>query len=130
MIERLDGAFTTTHDFADLGIREVFAELEHQELLAVCLQLSDRGAQCLFLGIRFGQALWAALAFAYRHQFVKQDHLAAGVITMPVGDEIMGDSVEPSRKGDALILIALHVAERAVKRAGGQVFGIVHVSRS
>jgi hypothetical protein len=49
---------------------------------------------------------------------------------MPVGNEVMGDSVKPGRKGNAAICIVLNVVHCPLKDAGSQILRVMEVPRS
>ena len=52
----------------------------------------------------------------------------AAAVAVPVGDQVVGDPVQPGRERHAPIGIALDVVQGAVKNTGGQVFGVMDIA--
>ena len=59
---------------------------------------------------------------------VQRYDLALAIVPVPVGQHVAGDSVEPCRKWNALVLIIVNVLNGPKKYPGGQIFRIVTVA--
>jgi hypothetical protein len=62
----------------------------------------------------------------HRH-IVDGDFLPPAAVTVPVGNQVVGNPIQPGRKWDAAVCIILNVIHRPLKDAGGEVLRIVEV---
>lgn len=130
MVKGFDGPFTTSHDVANFGVGEVFHKFEGEKFLAVSRQTAHGPEQMFFIFHHFGQELWAIVMDMPMGDVFEGDDFASAVVAVPVGDEVMGNAVEPGRERDPLVFIGRNVLHGPDEDFGGQVFGIVGIANT
>ena len=130
MIETFDSAFTASHDRADLGIRHVLDELQDEEILSFCRQTPDEPEKrILFLGA--DQIPFRVVPFRRKHgHIIDGDLLPPASVTMPVGNQVVRNAIQPGGKWNAAVRIVLNMVHRPLKDAGGEILRVVEVPRS
>src|SRR4030095_8635542 len=62
-------------------------------------------------------------------QVIQRNFLPATAVPMPVGNQIMGDAIQPRGKGNAAVCVGFDVIHRPLKDASSQILRIVEVTR-
>lgn len=128
MIQTLHGAFASAHDLSNLRIGKVFNELEDQQGLPFRRKAADELQQRALL-LRADQIPFGVIAPSRQdRQFIQRNFLPAAPVTVPVGDQIVGNAIQPRRKWNSSIAIILDVIHRSLEHTGGQVFRVVEVA--
>ena len=130
VIETFYGTFAASHDGADLGIRHVLDELQDEKVLSFRGQAPDEFEKRILL-LGTDQVLLRVIALRRQHgHIVDGDFLPPAAVTMPVGNQVVRNAIQPGRKGNAAICIILNVIHRPLKDAGGEILRVVEVPRS
>jgi len=130
MIETFYSSFTASHDLANLRIRHIFDKLQDEKILSLGWQTPDEPEK-RFLFLRTNQIPFRVVSSRRQDRdIVQRDLLPSASVAVPVGNQIMGNAVQPGREGDAAICIVVNVIHRSLKHAGSQILCIMEVSRS
>ena len=70
------------------------------------------------------------VASGWQHRYVVDgDFLFSAAVTVPVGDQVVRDAVQPGREWDAAVCVIVNVVHRPLKDASGEVFRVMRVPR-
>jgi len=128
VIQTFHRAFASTHDLSDLSIGKVLDEFEDEQGLSFGRQTSDEFEKRAFL-LRTDEVSFRMVALGRQDgQFIQWDFLPAAPVTVPVGDQIVSDAVQPCGEWNASIPVILDVIHRPLKDAGSQVLRVVEVA--
>ena len=127
MVEALDGPFTASHDLPNFSVGEVLNKFQDQQMLALRWQLADEfEKRILFFSVdKFGLRM-VAFSGQYR-QVTDGDFLPAAAVTMPVGNQVVRNAIQPGREWDTAVCVIVNVVHRPLKDASGDVFRVVRV---
>ncbi len=126
-VQGFDSSHAATQYLANLGVGHPLHELEDEQLLAVGREPLDGFEEGLSSLVGLGLMLRDAASATLSGQgpLIQGDNRVSAAVTEPVSQQVVGNSIEPGREGQALVLVAIYVGESAVKSPGGEVFGVV-----
>ena len=128
MVEAFDGSFTASHDLPNFSVGEVLDKFQDEQLLSFRWQPADESEKRILLFSTDERGL-RMVAFGRQHRDISDgDFLSAAAVTVPIGDQVVRDAVQPGRKRQSSVLVPVKVSEGAVERPGGQILGVVVVS--
>lgn len=123
MIERLNRGLGAAHDLTDLGIGHMLDELKDKQLLAVGRQAVDSLQEFLPCLISFDYISRTGSPSSDQGRVFEGNGTMAGMVAVPISNQIVGDTIEPSRKRSASVFIGGQIVKRLKESARCQVLG-------
>jgi hypothetical protein len=128
VVKALYRAFAPAHGQAYLCIRHLLDEFQDQQVLPLRRQVTDQLQKGLLV-LAMHEGRFGRLPLVVKcGGVVEGDLLVAAAIAVPVGDQVVGNAVQPGRERHAAVGIILNMMQGTVKDAGGQVLGIMNVA--
>ena len=128
MIQAFYRAFAPAHDLAYLGIRHLLDEFQDEQVLAFRRQVADELQKGILVLAMHEGCFRRRPLVVKRGGIIEGDLLVAAAVAVPVGDQVVGDAVQPGREWYATVGIIFNMVQGAEKDAGGQIFGIMNIT--
>ena len=128
VIQTLDSPFRAPHNGPNFGVGKPLHELEYQELLPLRRQVADEIEERFAL-LGGKDAVFRVLPLPRKGVGILERDFAAPLhIAVPVGDQVVGNAVQPGRKRHTAVAVVADVPHSAHKDPLGEVFGIVKIA--
>ena len=129
MIEAFDSPFTASHDLPDFSVGEILNELQDEKMLSLWRQLADEPEKRILL-FSADKLCLGMVTFGRQHRdIIDGDFLFAAAVTMPVGNQVVRNAIQPGRKWNAAVCVIVNVVHRSLKNASGEAFRVVRIPR-
>ena len=108
-------------------VRQLIAELVQEQPAPLFRQPFNRRPQCLFpfaplyRGLRFGTP------FTWKNQPVDREEGPPALVSMPVGDQVVGNAEQPRAEGQPPVLVPVQPVQSPVEDTRRQVFRVLNV---
>src|SRR5690606_29205441 len=118
------------HQLADLRVTQSLPKLEVKQKLPLRLEPLDCPPERRVLFAALGHSLGGISAPPHQREIVQGNQAASALITMPVGNQIVSDPIQPGREWRPSLTIAGERRQRAKENPRRKIFSVVVVANT